>query len=240
MRPADISRRLGISTTTIRKYEMLGLMPPVPRSKAGYRVLSDEHAAYIVCLREMLPAFSLTEIAKIFEAVMAKEMDTALWIVNKKQADLYEEKLITEKIAKSLLHRKDLALHISRNKLSINDVSRETGIPATTIRHWDKIGLITVTRSSENNYRMFTAEHIKQILTIYALKLSVYANHQKYSIEQIREELDTFDYKDRNRILAMVNGIKQHLSKINREQMKAISALYNLCIQVEAGRFDRQ
>ncbi len=240
MRPADISRRLGISTTTIRKYEMLGLMPPVPRSKTGYRVLSDEHAAYIVCLREMLPAFSLTEIAKIFEAVMAKEMDAALWIINKKQADLYEEKLITEKIAKSLLHRNDLALHISRNKLSINDVSRETGIPATTIRHWDKIGLITVMRSSENNYRMFTAEHIKQILTIYALKLSVYANHQKYAIEQIREELDTFDYNDRNRILSMVNGIKQHLSKINRDQMKAISALYNLCVQVEEGRFEKQ
>lgn len=240
MRPVDISRKLGVSTTTIRKYEMLGLTPPVPRSNAGYRIFSDEHAAYIVCVREMLPAFSLTEIAEIFKSVMLKEIDTALWIANKKQADLYREKLIAEKIAKRLLHRNDYRINASHNKLSINDISRETGIPASTIRHWDKIGLICVKRSPENNYRIFTAEHIKQILTIYALKLSVYANHQKYSIGQIRESMYSFDYDDRNKILTMIKGIEQHLSKMNRDQMKAVSALYHLCVQVEANRFDNQ
>jgi len=64
MRPVDIARKLGISTTTLRKYEAFGLAPPVPRSRAGYRVYSDEHLAYFSCIREMLPAFSMTEIEK--------------------------------------------------------------------------------------------------------------------------------------------------------------------------------
>jgi DNA-binding transcriptional MerR regulator len=98
MRPVEISRKFGISTTTIRKYEILSLMPPVPRSKTGYRILSDEHVAYIICVREMMPAFSLTEIAGIFKAVMIKEIDTALWIANKKQSDLYREKMIVSQV----------------------------------------------------------------------------------------------------------------------------------------------
>ena len=237
MRPADISRRLGISTTTIRKYEMLGLTPPVPRSEAGYRIFTQEHAAYIACAREMLPAFSLTEIANIFGAVMAKEIDTALWMANQKQADLNREKWIAQRIAGSLLHGNDGQAKAGRHKLTIHDISRETGIPATTLRHWDKVGLICAKRSPENNYRMFAAEHIKQILTIYALKLSVYARHQKYSLEQIREDLGVFDYNDRNSISSMIHGIQQHLSQMTRDQMKAVAALYHLCVQTESGQF---
>ena len=238
MRPIDISRRFGISTTTIREYELLGLMPPVPRSPAGYRAFTEEHAAYIACVREMLPAFHLIEIAKVFEAVMLRETDTALWIVNKKQADLYHEKLIAEKIAKSLLPGRGHPTPVKEGRLTIHDISRETGVPATTIRHWDKTGLISVKRSAGNGYRIFGTEHIKQILTIYALKLFVYANHQKYSIEQIRESMHSFDYTDKSKISAMTAAIGQHLSKMNRDQMKAASALFHLCLQVEAGKFD--
>jgi DNA-binding transcriptional MerR regulator len=238
MRPVDISRKFGISTATIRKYELLGLTPPVSRSHAGYRVFSSEHVAYIACVREMLPAFSLIEITKIFEAVMSGEIDTALWIANKKQADLYREKLIAEKIAKSLLRRNGHQINVNRKELTINDISQETGVPATTIRHWDRVGLISVKRSPENNYRIFTTEHIKQILTIYALKLSLYSNHQKYSIEQIRESMYSFDYNDKKEILTMITAIEQHLSDMNRDQMKATSALFHLCVQVETNQFD--
>lgn len=240
IRPVDIARKLGISTTTLRKYEEFGLVPPVPRSATGYRMYTDEHIAYLVCAREMLPAFTIKEIAKIFKAVMTKKIDVALWIANKAQADLHREKIIAEKIVQKLLQKNGKQISTSREKLTINEVSLETGIPATTIRYWDKVGLISVQRSMENNYRLFTEEHVKQILAIYALNFSVYADHQKHSIERIREDLKKFDYTDKNKIAEMTNNISHYLNRVNRAQIKAISALYHLCKQVESNRFEQQ
>jgi DNA-binding transcriptional MerR regulator len=238
IRPADIARKLKISTTTLRKYEEFGLTPPVPRSESGYRLYSREHVAYFVCAREMIPAFTTKEIAKIFKEIIAKEIDKALWMANKSQAKLHSEKLILEKMVKNLLNDNNKQVSKNQYKLTINDLSKETGIPVTTIRYWDKVGLISVSRSEDNNYRLFTVEHIKQVLLIYALKYTVYSKYRRHSIEKIRQDLETFDSADINRITTMINNIETYLSQINRAQISGISALYRLCVQVETDSSD--
>lgn len=238
IRPVDIARKLGISTTTLRKYEEFGLIPPVNRSAAGYRLYTNEHFAYFSCVRDMLPAFPTSEIVKIFRPVMAIEIDTALWMANKAQADLHGEKMIAGKIVKNLLLKSESKHQMSGKKLTIHDISRETGVPATAIRYWDKVGLITAKRCTENNYRVFEAEHVKQVLAICALKFAARVFRQRHSIKRIREELRSFDYSDKSRISGMVKGIEQYFSQVNRAQIKSISALSRLCDQVEAGRFD--
>jgi hypothetical protein len=87
---------------------------------------------------------------------------------------------------------------------------------------------------------MFTSEHIKQILAIYALKFTFQAKRQKHFINLIKEELKGFDYNDRNRISEMKNDIEEYLNKVNRAQISSISALYHLCLQVETNHFDSQ
>jgi DNA-binding transcriptional MerR regulator len=235
-RPIDIARKLKISTTTLRTYEAMGLVPPVSRSASGYRIYSDEHVAYFVCVRALLPGFSLTLIAKILQEVMAKNIETALWMVNEAQAALHREKMISEKIVLNLLHENEVPSNIRR--LTIHEVSSETGVPATTIRYWDKVGLLSVERDRANNYRLFTAEHIRQILTIYALKFSVYGNQRQYSVVRVKEELQQFDEHDSDRIMAIARDIQQQLAHVNRVQIKGMAALYHLCVQVEMNRFN--
>jgi DNA-binding transcriptional MerR regulator len=238
IRPVDIARRLGISTTTLRKYEDFGLVPPVSRSAAGYRIFTHEHMAYFACARDMLPAFTTSEIVKIFQPVMAKEIDKALWMANKAQADLHGEKMIAGKIVKNLLLKSGSNHSASDKKLTIHDISRETGVPATAIRYWEKAGLISAGRQAENNYRIFEAEHVKQVLAICALKFSARVFRQRHSIKRIRKDLSTFDYNDKGRISIMVKGIEQYFNQVNRAQIKSISALLHLCDQVETGQFD--
>ncbi|HYE81737.1 MAG TPA: MerR family transcriptional regulator [Clostridia bacterium] len=244
-RPVDIARKLGISTTTLRKYEEFGLVPLVSRSESGYRMYTTEHIAYFVCVREMLAGFSLTDISKLMKEVMDKKIDAALWMANCAQAELHQEKLISKKIIQNLgsitkqevrSHRKNPKITAER-KLTINDVSSETGIPVTTIRYWDKVGLISAERCSSNNYRMFTAFHIRQVLTIYALKFSALVSRHKHSIEKIKEQLKEFDYNDRTMITKMTNEIDRYLNKVNRDQITGIAALYHLCVQVETNNF---
>lgn len=240
IRPIDIARKLGISTTTIRKYEEMGLIPPVSRSASGYRNYTEEHVAYLMCVRGMMPGFNLTITSRVLKAVMAQNIDTAYWIVNQAQADLRQEKMISEKIIKHLYYKEGLPRNRNQKMLTIHEISQETGIPASTIRYWDQVGLISAQRCAENNYRMFTAKHVQQVLAIYALKMSKVTNRHKYFVDQVREEMKEFDYTNTSTIKELANSIEQNLNKINRLQIKGIAALHHLCVQVETNSFHEE
>lgn len=232
VRPVDIARRLGVSTTTLRHYEESGLIPPVGRSPNGYRVYTDAHIAYFICIREMMHGFTLAEIAKMLRLVMAEKTDQALWIANKAQAALQNDKYVCGQLRLRFMQKKKPALP---KEFSIETVSKATGIIPSTIRYWDKIGLISASRCAANNYRTFTQRHIDEILMIQAFKLAMRARGEKYAVEQLRRELRQLDFSDTNKISSLIDGIECHLSALNRAQIRSISALYSLC--AEAGGF---
>ena len=238
IRPIDIARKLGISTTSLRKYEELGLLPPVSRSEAGYRIFTPQHIAYFVCIREMTVGFSLNRVSKMLKEVQAKKIDAALWLANQAQADLHQEKNIAHKIELNLFQSNPPPSGSEAQSMTIHQVSRETGVPATTIRYWERVGLLSVERARENNYRLFTAAHIRQILTIYALKLSIYSNSHQHSIERVKEALKEFDPNDTDRLAAIISDLEQYLNRTNRGQLRGIAALYRLCTQVETNHFE--
>ncbi|MCC6170382.1 MAG: MerR family DNA-binding transcriptional regulator [Caldilineaceae bacterium] len=240
VRPIDIARKLDVSAAALRNYEDCGMIPKVARSASGHRVYTEEHFAYFVCIREMLVGFTLTHTVKILREVMARKIDSALWLVNDAQAELHQQRIIFNNISWKLLHRVGTPIDVKLAALTINDVSRETGIPVATIRHWDRVGLLSAHRCGGNSYRMYTAEHIRQALTIYALKLSLCATGEKHCIDNIKEGIQQFDYDDQSKIHEMTKGIEQYLDQTNRDQIKGISALYRLCVQVDTHHFEDQ
>lgn len=236
-RPIDIARKLGVSTSTLREYEDFGVVPVVLRTQSEYRYYNEEHLAYFICVREMLAAFRLDHIAKILKKVMTGEIDSALWMMTQAQVKLYQEKLIAEKSIQSLLGALPAHDFTEKTVLTIHDVSAQTGLPVTTIRYWEKVGLIAPQRNKENNYRLYGKDEVRQILTIYAIKLAVESKGNRYSINNVKEKLQTLDYDDQDKIQSTVTEIETYLGAINRGQLHAISALYHLCRQVEAGEF---
>ena len=238
IRPIDIARKLGISTTTLRTYEEMGLVPPALRSKAGYRIYTEEHAAYFACIREMLPGFGTTTTADILKQVIAGKIDAAYRTVNKAQADLRQQKNISKNIIKHLYDNHKSQKSAKQATFTIHEISRETGVPITTIRYWDKVGLISANRCPENNYRVFTYEHVRQVLAISALKLSAINTRYKYFVDKVKEEMKNFDYEDKDRILEISKDINKNLDKFNALQIRGIAALHHLCRQVEARSFD--
>jgi DNA-binding transcriptional MerR regulator len=232
MRPIDIARQLKIGTTTLRNYEERGLIPPVQRSSTGYRIYTEEHLAYLICVREMLLAFDLTFIAKVIKEVKEGHIDAALWIANKAQADLWNEKQTYKKTVELLLHN-NLNTAVPK-QMSIGEISKETGIPVTTIRYWEKAGLLFPERNNENGYRIYTKEHIRQILTLNAIKLSVRTHRLKHFFRTMQETYASFDYTNREEIARFLDSISVQLNQMNRSQIHSISSLYTLCKQVEA------
>ncbi len=237
IKPADIAKRLKVSTTTLRHYEASGMVPEVKRSPRGYRVYTVEHIAYFICIREMMLGFNLTDIAKMLKPVMEKHFDEALWLANKAQAALQNDKYVCDQVKQRFLQKNKSKITASK-ELSIDAVSKATGIIPSTIRYWDKIGLISASRCAANNYRTFTQVHIDEILMIQALKLAMRARGEKYAVEQIRKEMQSLNFDNLEKISAIIASIDCHLAALNRAQIHSISALYNLCRQVEVNQYD--
>lgn len=229
IRPVDIARKLGVSTTTLRHYEDSRMIPSVKRAPNGYRVYTDEHIAYLTCIREMMHGFTLSEIAVMLKLVMADKTDEALWIANKAQAALQDDKHVCAQIKRRFIQKKKIA---APNEFSIDFISKTTGVNPSTIRYWDNIGLISACRCAANNYRTFSEQHIDEILMIRALKLAMRARGEKYAVEQIRKELSLFDFTDTDKVFIIIAGIEHHLSQLNRAQIRSISALYSLITEV--------
>jgi DNA-binding transcriptional MerR regulator len=236
IRPIDIARHLNISTSTLRLYEKKGLIPSVSRSPTGDRIYTEKHIAYFICIREMSSAFDLNFIAGVLKEVKEGHIDAALWVANKAQADLWNEKQTYKKAVEILLYNN---FNISSSKnMTIGEISKETGIPITTIRYWEKVGLLFPKRNEENRYRIYTNEHIRQILTLNAIKLSVQTHRLKHFFRTMQETYEAFDYSNRDEIVKFLDNISIQLNQMNRLQIKSISALYKLCQQVETNFFE--
>lgn len=235
-RPVDVARFFAISTTTVRVYEEMKLIPPISRTKTGYRIYTNEHIAYYACVRDMLIGFPLSKIAIILQFVMNRNLDEALWIVNKAQAMLQQEKIISQKMMDNLLNGLDC--HSPKEGvLSIKELSDRTGVPATTIRYWDRVELLKAGRNNSNNYWIYTLDDIKKVHVIYAIKYALLATKKGYSIKIIKEQLNNFDFTSKAHFEKLGREFNEYLNRANRNQIKSVAALCKLCEQVEANSY---
>lgn len=230
-RPIDIARKLNISTSTLRIYEEMGIIPPVERTNSGYRVFTEIHLDYFICIRKMVKGYSLEFTGDLLKEHMKGNSDKALWMITKSQADLYAEKMRLEKVSLSLiknLNYKGNNIKKDKNSLmTINEISKITDVSITTIRYWETIGLVSSVRGSGNNYRLFSEDQIKVILIIHALKYSLKIKYNYYSMDMLKKELKEFIYNEQN-TKNLIKNINAYLDNVNLEMIKAISAFYEL------------
>ncbi|GLC31722.1 MerR family transcriptional regulator [Clostridium omnivorum] len=234
-RPIDIARKLNISTSTIRIYEDMGIIPPVKRTDSGYRIFTQIHLDYLICIRNMVKGYSLEFTGDLLREHMKGNDHKALWMITKSQADLYAEKMRLERVGQNLI--KNLNYKSSdikkdkKNLMTIKEISKITDISTTTIRYWETIGLISSVRGEGNNYRLFNEDQIKVILIIHALKYSLKMKYNYYNMEMLKKELKEFIYNEPN-TRDLIENINIYLDKVNLEMIKAITAFYELISKV--------
>ncbi len=249
-RPIDIARMLHISTSALRIYEEMGIIPLVNRTDTGYRIFTQIHLDYFICIREMVKGFSLEFTGELLKEHMKGNNDQALWMITKSQADLYAEKIRLERVGQNLIKnlydiknkvnedaKKDCGKvgkkdkksikNDNKNLMTLKDISQRTNVSVTTIRFWETIGLISSVRGESNNYRLFHEDQVNKILIIHALKYSLKLKHNYYNIDMLKKELHTFQYNEDN-TKDLIENINSYLNQVNLEMIKAISAFYEL------------
>lgn len=224
IKPIDIARKLNISTSALRHYESWGIIPTVKRGANGYRIYTEVHVACFECIRALNDGIGMQKTAQIMKKTIHGEIKDALWILSECQAELYQDKRIAEKTVQALETEEMNLIPPKKGKkgMSIGEVSEQTLIPSSAIRHWEKVGLLTVSRDLDNGYRVFSPANLRQILIIRTLKSAFWSLD---IIKQIIKELD-----DNNVVTAIRTARESlnYLDQMNRNQLRGAYYFHRL------------
>nr|WP_308612006.1 MerR family transcriptional regulator [uncultured Dialister sp.] len=72
-----------------------------------------------------------------------------------------------------------------------HDIERKMGIPATTLRYWEKKGIILFTGRSGNNTRIYTSNDIEKIKIAQFLKESGFSVNERSRLMSLIQAGDT-------------------------------------------------
>ncbi|WP_336786380.1 MerR family transcriptional regulator [Paenibacillus sp. MMO-177] len=224
-KPSDIAKKLGISTNALRHYEEWGIVPPVERASNGYRIYTAEHVAYFECIRAMRIGFGMDTTVEVMKLLLKREIAKAMWTVNDSQTKLNQKRRMAEQTVQVLETaglNNDLEIRSSKKNWTIGEVSSETSVPASAIRHWEKAGLIKLTRDEVSGYRIFHSVEFNKIRIIGTLRAA------NLPLEVIRQVIQELDHNHMENALRIARESLEYLNTTLREQLRGIHYLYRL------------
>jgi DNA-binding transcriptional MerR regulator len=92
LRPSDLAREHGLSAQAVRNYERDGCLPPAERTRSGYRVYSEVHAAALRAFLALVRAYGHATAVEIMHAIHRDDLDGALMIVDRGHEQLLRDR----------------------------------------------------------------------------------------------------------------------------------------------------
>ncbi|MDP4098155.1 MerR family DNA-binding transcriptional regulator [Paenibacillus sp. P96] len=226
MRPKDLARTFSISTSTLRNYEAKGLIPPAQRTASGYRSYTDKHAAYLACLQSMAPAFGMDVTAEVLLAIQSQDIDKALWRVKESELQLYKSRQLAMQSLRELNEEENSenSEQADTHWMTVGKAAMAYDVPATTLRHWENVGLIASKRNPDNGYRLYNRFHLRKVLLTRTLRSATYSE-DTVRLKQAIAELDEHDLEQASTIAVR---LLEYFDGINRAQLKALFHLHQL------------
>lgn len=120
--------------------------------------------------------------------------------------------------------------------MTVNDVSRITGLSVRTLHHYDKIGLLPPAERTEAGYRLYDHVALEKLMQIMLFRML------EFPLSEIRAILDSEDF-DRNQALRqhieLLTMKKEHLDNlIALTQGILMRGVAHIPAQVTAGDFE--
>ncbi|WP_019640263.1 MerR family transcriptional regulator [Paenibacillus fonticola] len=224
LKPIEIARKLDVGTSALRHYEAWGIVPPPQRGTNGYRIYTEEHEAYFKCIRAMYPGFGMALVRKVMPMLQQKKYTEALWEINRVQAELYQKKQQALQALEILKPDQMASFLASRKKpwYTIGEVAKEIGVPATTLRHWEKEGLIAPDRDPESGYRRYHRDDIRRLLIIRTVQSSVYL------LETVRGIMEKINQQSLSEVRRITMDSLAYMNVQIEQQLRGAHDLYKL------------
>ncbi|QEU89602.1 MerR family transcriptional regulator [Streptomyces kanamyceticus] len=187
LRPVDLARAAGISTQQIRNYADAGILPPAPRSPAGYRRFDARHRQALLTYRALIRGYGPGPAQGIMRAVHEGEVPRALALVDAGHAELHGQRgalRTTGEALEAVADEGPGAPAPPRSRLRVGEVAAHLGLRTSTLRVWEAAGLLVPTRDPVTHYRSYLPADVRDARVINMLRQS------HYPLPQIRPVLD--------------------------------------------------
>lgn len=177
---AEVAKRVGVHSNTVRLYEKLELIPKVNRLSNGYRVFTDYHVEQFNLARtafkvEVLQNGLRKKIINVVKLAAKGEFQEAINCTNDYINQIRQERKNAEEaieLSKKLLLGGDAK---GNDRLFTRKQTADyLQITMDTLRNWEMNGLLTVKRK-QNGYRVYTESDINRLKIIRTLRCANYS-----------------------------------------------------------------
>ncbi len=193
MRPSDLGREHGISTQAVRNYERDGFIPPAERTRSGYRVYTEVHAAALRAFLALIPAHGHSAAGRIMHALNTGELDGALRIIDCGHHQLLRDRDTLDAVRKAIAHltaETDAAPNrpVDPGTRTIGELAYRLRVTPATLRKWEDAGILAPAREPITGYRIYRANDIRDAELTHLLRRGGYPlAHIATVVHQIRE-----------------------------------------------------
>ncbi len=188
-RPVDLACAVGVSAHTVRTYEQVGFLPPAARSATGYRRYEARHLRALQAARLMIAGYGWRPALRIMRYAHAGEVAAAIATIDACHASLHQSRHKTRATLTALrgVTTSSLDEHSGQDHpespLGISAVARRVGVRVSTVRFWEKHGLVRPRRDTVSGYRVYDAVEMRHVQVIALLR------HGGYGVDAIRPVL---------------------------------------------------
>jgi DNA-binding transcriptional MerR regulator len=181
LRTSDMAKAVGVHPNTVRLYEEWGFLPPIPRSRSGYRIFTEDHLAQMRLARTVLggpwPGRNIRKLAlALVRRAASGDLRGALELARNHLALVQAERAQAEAAAEYLERwAHGTVADAAAEPLHIGEAARLLAVTTDTLRNWERNGLIQVPRDPGNGYRLYGAAEIGRLRVIRMLRQAGYS-----------------------------------------------------------------
>lgn len=175
LRSIDVARASGYSVQQIRLLERLGVLPPAPRSKSGYRRYSDTHVDAALAYRHLAAATGPVAARRVLGAVHDQPVASVLALVEEAYAGLHRERtqLRLARRAAEAVSEEPLLDPRPSDAMTVAELAEAIGVRASTLRHWEEEGLLRPARTTRGR-RSYAPADVRDARVVLQLRAAGY------------------------------------------------------------------
>jgi DNA-binding transcriptional MerR regulator len=221
LRVIDLAQSAGISVQQVRNYADLGVLPPVRRSPNGYRVFTAEHAEALLVARRLADGHGWADTRTIMRAAHDGDLETVLATLDRSHGELDRERAGIERVLGAFEAVTTTATRTARRGLRVGQVAAITGIRTSSLRLWERRGLLAPAREEITGYRVYDEAELRKAQVVALLRGGGYPFP---IVQSILDELHATGSPERVR--AELAKREQELHNRSLKRLRASSALY--------------
>ena len=179
LRTAEIAAAVGVHPNTVRLYEEWGFLPPIPRSRSGYRLFTEAHRDQMRLARTALhwpyPG-GKQPVTELVKRAAQGDFGRALELAYQYLANVRSERAHAEAAAAFLEHwAQGHSTDTTAQPLHTSEAAKRLGVTPDMLRNWERNGLLAVPRHPANGYRLYGAAEIGRVRVIRMLRQAGYS-----------------------------------------------------------------